>query len=685
MTDNIQKIKNFFWNKKHHEFRSDAVPELADDFAARKLSLTACVSEHFIERLKAEQAVVFPFEKIAMTRTVKQKEPNIFTQEERAERKKRLPHYHYMTASNINPGYEEVIVRGLEYYRQIAVDKLEKGGLCVEQQEFYIAVAADINAIFDLTDRYRKEAEKQGNTVVAKLFAKLPRQGAESFHEALQMFRILHFMLWVEGEVHNTVGRFDQYMYPYFKKDLDSGVLTEDKAFELLEEFFLTFNRDSDLYPGVQQGDNGQSMVLGGVDKDGKACFNKLSELCLKASKELKLIDPKINLRVGKDTPQWVYELGTELTKEGLGFPQYSNDDVVIPGLTALGYDIEDARNYVMAACWEFIIPRWGMEIPNINAMNFPKVIDRCLHNDLAKAKNFEDFLDYVKKEIFAESDRMIEMTKGFELLPAPYMSIFMDDCINTGIDISKGSKYNNFGIHGTGISTATDSLAAIRQLVFEEKALTPFEYIEAVDKDYAGYEGLLDKLRNEMPKMGDNDDEVDKLAVRIMEDFAESLRGKRNHFGGGFRPGTGSAMFYLNVEELGASPDGRRKGEPYGANYAPSLFAKLSGPLSVIQSFVKPNLKNTINGGPLTMEFHESLFRDNDSIKKIASLVSYFIEKGGHQIQLNALNREILLDAQKNPEKYANLIVRVWGWSAYFVLLDKEYQDHVMSRQAYA
>ena len=685
MTDRIKKIKDFFWNKEHHVYRSDAIPELAEDFAARQLSLTARVSEHFVHLLRMEKAVVFPFEKIAMTRTIKQREPVIFTQQELEVRKKQFPHYHYMTASNINPGYEDVIAKGLAYYRQKASDKLSKAGLSTKQHEFYTAVVADIDAIFDLTDRYHEEAIKQGNTVVAKLFAKLPRQGAENFHEALQMLRILHFMVWAEGECLNTIGRFDQYMYPYFRQDLDSGKLSEDEAFELLEEFFLTFNRDSDLYQGVQRGDNGQSIVLGGIDKNGNPCFNKLSELCLRASKDLKLIDPKINVRVGKYTPMWVYELGTELTKEGLGFPQYSNDDVVIPGLTRLGYDLEDARNYVVAACWEFIIPRWGMEIPNINAMNFPKVIDRCLHKNLVDAKSFEDFLNCVTEEIRAESDALIKTTEGFELIPAPYMSIFMDDCINTGTDISGGSKYNNFGIHGTGISTAVDSLAAIRQLVFEEQSIKATEFIEAVDNDYIGYEALLNRLRDEMPKMGDNDDVVDKLAVRIMDDFAESLRGKRNHFGGGFRPGTGSAMFYLNVGEIGASPDGRRKGEPYGANYAPSLFAKLSGPLSVIQSFVKPNLMNIINGGPLTMEFHESLFRDNDGIKKIASLVSYFIEKDGHQIQLNTLNRETLLKAQENPEKYANLIVRVWGWSAYFVLLDKEYQDHIMSRQAYA
>ena len=158
------------------------------------------------------------------------------------------------------------------------------------------------------------------------------------------------------------------------------------------------------------------------------------------------------------------------------------------------------------------------------------------------------------------------------------------------------------------------------------------------------------------------------------------------NERGGCYRAGTGSAMYYLwHAEEIGASPDGRRKGEAFGANYSPSLFAKLKGPLSVIKSFTKPDLSKVVNGGPLTMEFHSSLFEDNESTNKVADLVEFFIKSGGHQLQLNAVNKDVLIDAQKYPDKYQNLIVRVWGWSAYFVELDKEYQDHVINRYEFA
>ena len=170
-----------------------------------------------------------------------------------------------------------------------------------------------------------------------------------------------------------------------------------------------------------------------------------------------------------------------------------------------------------------------------------------------------------------------------------------------------------------------------------------------------------------------------------LLDTFADSLKGKKNCRGGIFRAGTGSAMFYLwHANELGASPDGRRKGEPFGTNYSPSLFAKIAGPLSVIKSFSKQHFENAINGGPLTLEFAESMFADEDSVKKIAMLVKSYVDMGGHQMQLNAVNTKVMKDAQANPDKYRQLVVRIWGWSAYFVELDKEYQDHVLRRQQY-
>ena len=217
--------------------------------------------------------------------------------------------------------------------------------------------------MLDLAGRCREQAYKEGNLTVARTLERVPAYAPKSLLEALQMLRILHYTMWCGRNYHNTLGRFDQYMYPWFIRERQAGAQEED-LLELLEEFFLTFNRDSDLYPGMQQGDNGQSMVLGGLNEDGSESYNELSRLCLLASLELKLIDPKINLRVHGGTPMETYLLGTELTAQGLGFPQYSNDDVVIPGLMELGYEKKDACNYVVAACWAVTIPGPAIDAP---------------------------------------------------------------------------------------------------------------------------------------------------------------------------------------------------------------------------------------------------------------------------------------------------------------------------------
>ena len=686
MTNRIQSILQFIIEKKHHKYRKDFDVDLVKSFSEHNIIPMIRVSKRLSTILKNEVPVILDDERIVFTRTIK-KLPDIFTSEEWESIKNRHFIHELGNVCNITPNYNSIISCGFEAKRIEANKRLEQ---CYKQNDatgivFIEAVLESMNAIEELANRYKKKAEEIGNRETVGILSHIPKYGARSFHEALQFFRILHFALWCEGEYHNTVGRFDQFIYPYLERDIKNGTLNEETALELLEEFFISFNKDSDLYPGVQQGDNGQSLVLGGVDKDGKYSFNLLSKLCLIASKELKLIDPKINLRVNKDTPTDIYELGTELTKEGLGFPQYTNDDIIIPGLIKKGYLLEDARDYAMAACWETIIPGFGMDIPNIGALSYPKVVDECLHNTLLNCANFEEFFQTVKVGIYNKCQAITSGIKNLWMIPAPFMSLLMNGCIENARDISLGGKYNNFGLHGTGISTAADSLAAIKKYVFDEKSISAAELIKGVDQNFNGYDDLLNTLRNCAPKMGNDDDYVDGIAVELLDTFANALDGIKNERGGIYRAGTGSAMYYLwHVREIGASPDGRRKGEALGANYSPSLFAKVKGPISVIKSFTKPNLVNAINGGPLTLEFHDKLFADRESMQKVAMLVQSFIKLGGIQLQLNAVNRETLLDAQKHPEQYKNLIVRVWGWSAYFVELDKEFQDHIITRKEY-
>jgi formate C-acetyltransferase len=265
---------------------------------------------------------------------------------------------------------------------------------------------------------------------------------------------------------------------------------------------------------------------------------------------------------------------------------------------------------------------------------------------------------------------------------PAPLMSILMNGCIVKAQDIRDGATYNNYGVHGTGLSSAADSLAAIKRYVFEERTVDKQRLLHALSTDFADDAQLLAMLRYDAPKMGNDDDFVDDLATQLLDWFAEAMEGYRNDRGGIFRAGTGSAMYYLwHADELGASPDGRRSKEAFACNFSPSLFARTKGPVSLIKSFSKAHLERVANGGPLTLELHDTMFRSPESIKKVASLVKTYMDLGGMQMQLNGVNRETMLSAQKYPDQYRNLIVRVWGWSGYFVELDKEYQDHIITR----
>lgn len=291
----------------------------------------------------------------------------------------------------------------------------------------------------------------------------------------------------------------------------------------------------------------------------------------------------------------------------------------------------------------------------------------------------YEAFFEAVKQEIVSDCDKICDSIRDLWIVPSPFMNLLMDCGCN------QGGKYNNFGIHGTGLSTAADSLAAIRQYVYEEKTITPQAYLQAVEDNYIHAPQLLHQLRYEAPKLGNGLESVDGIATDLLDAFAEALQGRVNCCGGIYRAGTGSAMYYLwHARELGASPDGRRAGESFAANYSVSLFARVKGPVSVIRSMTRQNFSRVINGGPLTLEFHNSVFSEPDGVRKVGALVRSFILHGGHQLQLNTVDPAAMRDAQLHPERYRQLVVRIWGWSAYFVELDKEYQDHVIARQEY-
>ena len=651
----MENLRDYIFNLRHQKYRKK-VDEIAQNYHDLALSDKERVVRRFEYMCENEEAVILNNQQIVFMRTISNL-PDCFTKEEWSEKFKN--HYIHESGyvSNLLPDYTSIIQEGLLKVK--------------ERSDTYLK--REIDALLKLTDKYLIEAKKLGRNDVVETLSVVPRYPALNLKQAMQFFRILHYGYMLEGGYQIVGGRIDQLFYPYLKKDMEEKILDENSALELIKDFFLSFNVDADLYDGVQQGDNGQSVVLGGIDEKGNQLFNLFSKLSLIACRQNNLIDPKINLRVNKDTPIEIFELGSELTKAGLGFPQYLNDDVIIESLIRQGYKKEDAYNYAVAACWEIVIPKYGFEIVNIGACCFFKVLEDLLKNK-TDYQSFSQLLTDYKVYLEKECDSLLKQYQNIYFVPAPL--------IESGLEV----KYQNFGIHGTGISTITDSLYSIKKLVFDDKKLSLKEFVSIINNNYENHDELFHHIKYQLPKMGQNNDEVDEIAVEVLEMFYDTLKDKRNCYGGIIRPGTGTAMYYLlHGKQLGASYDGRKKSEPLSANYSPSLSTNIKGPISIIESFCKPDLIKCNNGGPLTLEFSSSMFNDDESIKKMANFIKLFVLKKGHQLQCNSVNLHNLKNAQINPDKYRNLIVRIWGWSAYFVELDKEYQDHVIARQEHS
>jgi formate C-acetyltransferase len=693
MNERLELLKIRMRAGEHKTLRQAHAIQLLPECEAEYLSWPHRVARLVRRQCEAEQVLIAPEERIVFTRTLPGVPP-VYTPEEWSRLTSGRTLHELGPVSNICADWGLLLTQGLLGRRDMAASTRLRMADDPQALEFLDCAMETIDAVLELADRYARQAALLGRADLVKVLEAVPAHPARSFREALQSLRLCQAIVWLGGNYHVGLGRFDQYMWPYLQSDLQAGTLTPAQAEELLAEFFISLNKDSDLYPGVQQGDNGQSLTLGGVKPDGSAAVNELTRMVLRVSCDLELIDPKINLRISSQTDLELLCLASGLTRKGLGFPQYSNDDVVIPALLAHGYELEDARDYVVAACWEFILPGRGMEIVNIGAVSFPAAADQAIRGSLAEGQGFDEILSRTAGNIRQQVQALAADYSRILLPPAPYYSVFMRGCLEQGRDLSQGLKYNNLGIHGACSANAADALAAVKQFVFDEKSLLAKDLLAALQANFAGYEPLRRQLDEAGPKVGSNDDRADGLLVKLFEAFASACEEVgRMPWGGLLRPGTGSAMYYIWLAEghegmreplVAATADGRFSGEPFSANLAPAPGVRVRGPISTLQSFSKIDYLRICNGGPITMELSDMVFRDPESIRKVAMLVRIFVQLGCQQLQLNSLNVETLLDAKAHPEKHKNLIVRVWGWSGYFCELAPEYQDHIIARSLY-
>lgn len=587
---------------------------------------------------------------------------------------------------NLSPNWENLLLKGLKGILEEIDLKIESKHYDERQLSCLENMRKILLEVVAFQHRHLEAALAKHEKKLIDLLARVPYEAPATFHEALQSIYFMFNMIRISQSNHIGFHRIDQYLLKFYKNDLKKGILTESKALELVEEFFLMLNIDTDLYSAIQPGDSGMTVMLGGLDKNGKDKCNELTKIFLKASEEVAMLEPKINLRVHKTVPDEVLDLAANLTKKSLGYPQYCNDEVIIPGLCKFGYDEDDAYDYTVAACWEFVV-KHGMDTPNAFYLDMPLAVDNCIRYALKNDLSFKEILKMIPDEFKKLIEKQLPSKVYKTKIPNLLFSALEPECVQQMEDSLnvKGWHYN-YGCHGVGSSTAVDSLLSIKKLVYDEQTVSKDEFFDALENDFKGHEALYSKLNSSEDKLCTDNEEADKILKYLFDSFAKALSKLRTN-GRRIRPGTGSAQFYTVLTqgdnpELKATADGRKTGDYISSSLAPSPKAKVNGILSVLQAYRHIDYMKICNGGPITTEINKDVFKDDNS--KFIGYIKAFIKSENQQMQINLLDKATLIDAQKHPELHKNLIVRVWGWSGYFIQLDKKYQDQIISRNVY-
>ena len=506
-----------------------------------------------------------------------------------------------------------------------------------------------------------------------------------SFHEALQLFWFTCIIHKIENQSCLPIGRFDQDLYPFYQKDVKEGVLTREEALELLQCLWIKLNIESDLTT-----DTCENVTLSGQDSSGNDVTNELTYLCLDSSQSLRLPDPKINVRFHKGSPPVLWIRCSELVKTGMGgFPGFYNDAAHIAGLMRAGISLEDARLYCSDGCQEVIIPGKGDFYTTFTSVNFLMGLLNVLHKPF-EAATFQEFLNEYKREVTASVKQAVAIGNRKDIAmarysPVPFLSSTLEGCIESATDkTSGGAFYNLTGCIGQAFINAVNSLAVIKKLVYDDQMLSLTTLRDSLLKNWEGHERLRQLAVNRVPKYGNDDDYVDALAVEIADHFFNETLKYHNPRGGRYYPGIFTFHQVSKGKLIGASPDGRWAGTPITNHLSPAVGTDLNGPTAVINSALKICRLKPPEGAALGIRFHPSALRGEDGTKNLISFIQTFMAEGGLEVQFNVVDSETLRNAQKTPDAYRNLIVRVWGFSAYFVTLTKDYQDNIIARTAH-
>ena len=629
--------------------------------------------------------------------------------------------YFFNGVGHISVDYARVLAKGLEGV--IAQAEAEMAGLDVtdpdqlRKMHFLRAVVMSNKAVIRFAERFAAEADrltagekdverKAELEEIARICRKVPAKPAETFWEALQSFWFIQLAIQIESNGHSiSPMRFDQYMYPYLK---DDAGMTVEKAQELLDLLWIKFTEINKVRDeGSTKAFGGypmfQNLIVGGQDRTGEDATNELSYMCLKATANVRLYQPSISIRIHEGTPDSLYMKSVEVTRIGLGMPAYYSDRVIIPGLLSRGLTREDARDYGIIGCVE---PQVGGKTEGWHDaafFNMAKVLELALNDgvdpasgkqlgpktgDLTSFKSFDDVMDAYKKQMdyFVQlliiSDNAVDIAHG-ERAPLPFLSSLADDCIAKGKSLQEGGAHYNFtGPQGVGVANVGDSLAALKKLVFKEKAVSLADLKEAIKNNFEGKEDLRQMLINRAPKFGNDDDYADAIAREGALIYCKEVEKYKNPRNGCFQPGLYPVSANVPLGSMvGATPDGRKAGTPLADGVSPVSGCDQAGPTAAVKSVAKLDHMIASNGTLLNQKFHPSALKDEAGLRNLMAVTETLFCEGGLHVQYNVVSRETLLDAQKNPEKYRGLVVRVAGYSAFFTALDTALQEDIIAR----
>ena len=630
--------------------------------------------------------------------------------------------------------YQRILSDGLKGYEKrvkelrAALDFTDPES--IDKNVFYKAVLTVIEAVRDFAQRYSKLAKeladketdakrKEELLQMSKICAKVPYEPANSFREAVQSVWFIQLILQIESNGHSlSYGRFDQYMYPYYMKDINEGKITKEDALELLTCLWiktLTINKVRSQSHTLSSAGSPmyQNVTIGGQTTDKKDAVNELSFVVLQSVAQTRLTQPNLTVRYHANIDKHFFDECIEVMKLGFGMPALNNDEIIIPSFINWGVKEEDAYNYSAIGCVETAVPgKWGYRCTGMSYMNFPRILLMAMNDgvDMTSGKRFFEGSGYFKDmtsydELFKAIEKgMRHLTRMSVIVenaidlalerdvPDVLCSALTEDCIGRGKTIKEGGAVYDF-ISGlqVGIANMADSLAAIKKLVFEEKKITPEELWNAILDDYTSEESqrIQEMLVNDAPKYGNDIDEVDQLVVDVYNIYIDEMKKYPNtRYGrgpiGGIRY-AGTSSISANVGQgygTMATPDGRKAHTPLAEGCSPAHAMDKKGPTAVFKSVSKLPTHEITGGVLLNQKVTPQLLSKEENKEKIEMLIKTFFNRlKGYHVQYNVVSKETLLDAQAHPEKHKDLIVRVAGYSAFFNVLSKATQDDIIGR----